>query len=522
MELEKKELRANVQKSVKLVQTTLDKDMNVPDSRPDVEKMVKNKGEIELSEVEIMNDRIRVRGMLHYQGLYVTAEAGPVLQSLHTGFELEEYINADGITPKDTVKVTAELDDLNVTVIHSRKLGIRALITFRAAISEINRIDGAVHAKEPQAEEKKMELVMTKLRFHKKDTCRVKGEFLLPSSKPNIRELLWEEADLRNPEIRLLDGKAQIRGEMKIFFLYQGEEERVPIQHIEWELPFHEEIPVPECRDGMTGNIHVRCTSFQLEVRPDQDGEERLLFAEAILTVDMKGYEQEQTELLQDIYRANYTVVPKVEPFFYESLIIQNNARAKIQKRIRPASAGGTFLQLIHVGGTVKIDEVETGQDGIYIEGVILCDLLFVTEEDHNPIQGTTEMIPFSYLIETGSLGEDDQYELEAVLDEISGTMSDGEEVEIRAAVSLNVIAFSIKQGNVITEVMETPYSYEKMKAIPGIAVHIADKEESLWDVAKEYGAGIKELKERNHLETDMLLPGQKIIIVKKVKELAF
>ena len=139
MELIKKEIKTTLRKAEKTVQITLDKDMNVPDSRPDMEKLIQNKGEIRLEEIEVMNDRIRVKGILQYRGLYHTAEAGQMLSSLAGTFELEEYINADGVKNSDSVKVTAELDDLNVIMIHSRKLGIRALITFHAVVGETKR-----------------------------------------------------------------------------------------------------------------------------------------------------------------------------------------------------------------------------------------------------------------------------------------------------------------------------------------------------------------------------------------------
>lgn len=165
MELIKKEMRTSVVKMVRQVQVTLDRDMNVPDSRPDMEKLIQSKGEIQLEEIEVMQDRVRVKGILHYKGLYHTAEAGPLLSSLSGTFDLEEYINADGLTEQDEVKVTAELDDLNVVMIHSRKLGIRALITFRAVVNEVRKVEGAVRAEDESVEQRFSEADLTQLVF---------------------------------------------------------------------------------------------------------------------------------------------------------------------------------------------------------------------------------------------------------------------------------------------------------------------------------------------------------------------
>lgn len=519
MELLKREIQTSVVKMVKHVQVTIDKDMNVPDSRPDMEKLIQSKGEIQLEEVEVMNDRIRVKGGLHYKGLYHTAEAGPLLSSLSGTFDLEEYINADGIAPRDTVKVTAELDDLNVVMIHSRKLGIRALITLRAVVGEIQSVEGAVGIKGEGAEQLFEETNLTQLKFHKKDTCRIKGEMTLAASKPNIRELIWDETVLRNPEIRMLQGKVQVRGDLSIFFLYTGEEEHVPVQHMEWEMPFVTEVDCPECMDGMVGHVHVSPGFCQLDVKPDEDGEERILAMETILNLDMKGFAEERVTFLSDIYSTEKELLPVYSPFKYENLIIKNNAKTKVQRRISLKEMKGKILQMIHVDGSVKVDEIEWREDGVFVEGVVLADLLLITDEDRTPLWGTTQILPFSYLVETRNGKDVGSYDLEASLEQVHGIMLDGDEIELKAVVGIDVIAFSAKNGEVITEMKEEPMEYEKMKKIPGIAVYIAEREEPVWNVAKKYLSSVSSIRQMNQLDSDNLKCGQKILVIKKVKE---
>jgi hypothetical protein len=505
---------------MKNVQITLDKDMNVPDNRPDMERLVQNRGELRLEEIEILNEKIRVKGTLLYKGLYLTAEAGPPLHSLSYPFEIEEYIHVDGMETTDSTKVTAELDDLNVIMIHSRKLGIRALITFHVAINEIRRVEGAVGVDEENVQEQHQEVNLTQLAFHKRDTNRLRGEMTIAASKPNIRELIWDQVALRNPEIRLLDGKLNIRGELLIFLLYLGEEEHMPVQYLEWELPFSAEVECPECREEMVGSIHISVGSWQLEVKPDPDGEERVLEIEAIFDLDMKGYQEEKTEFLSDLYSLEKELIPKISPFSYENLIVKNNAKTKVARRIRLDGAHGKILQLIHVDGSVKIDEMELQENGIFVEGVVMADLLMITGDDQSPLYGTTEMIPFSYLVEAKNVREGDNYELEAVLDQIHGMMIDSEEVELKAVISLDTIAFSMKEGSLITEVEEKPCDYEKRKEIPGITGYVVGKGDSLWNIAKTYGSTPEEIKKTNHITEEELKEGQKLLIMKKVKEI--
>ena len=52
MKVEKKAVRSGILKLEKNVQITLDEDMNVPDTRPDVEKIIESRGEVHIDEIE--------------------------------------------------------------------------------------------------------------------------------------------------------------------------------------------------------------------------------------------------------------------------------------------------------------------------------------------------------------------------------------------------------------------------------------------------------------------------------------
>ena len=54
MKVEKKAVRSGILKLEKNVQITLDEDMNVPDTRPDVEKIIESRGEVHIDEIEVL------------------------------------------------------------------------------------------------------------------------------------------------------------------------------------------------------------------------------------------------------------------------------------------------------------------------------------------------------------------------------------------------------------------------------------------------------------------------------------
>ena len=121
MKIEKKTVQSGILKLEKNVQITIDQDMNVPDTKPDVEKIVESRGEVHIDEVEIMTDRIRIRGMFFVQLLYLSAEKEQKISCMEHEFALEEFMNVEGAQPTDTARVMVDLEDLTVSVINSRK-----------------------------------------------------------------------------------------------------------------------------------------------------------------------------------------------------------------------------------------------------------------------------------------------------------------------------------------------------------------------------------------------------------------
>ena len=163
--------------------------------------------------------------------------------------------------------------------------------------------------------------------------------------------------------------------------------------------------------------------------------------------------------------------------------------------------------------------DVEVKEDGIYVEGVLMVDLLIITNEDYHPLSSTTQVIPFSYLVEAKQIGSRNRFELDACLEQIHGTMLDGEEAEIKALVGIEVVVFASRQGKVITNISEKNFDYEKIKQIPGIGVYIAEKEEPVWNVAKAYSSTVEQIRQMNQIDGPTLKKGQRILVTKKVRE---
>ena len=181
MKIEKKAVQSGLLKMEKNVQITIDEDMNVPDTRPDVEKIVESRGEVHIDETEIMTDRIRLRGTFLVQILYVSAEKEQKVSCMEHEFALEEFMNVEGAESSDTAKVSVDLEDLTVFIINSRKCGIRSVLFFHINISEMKFVECTTGVEKKDMVQCLYEsMPMTEIIMNKKDIQRIRADVSLP------------------------------------------------------------------------------------------------------------------------------------------------------------------------------------------------------------------------------------------------------------------------------------------------------------------------------------------------------
>ena len=517
MDFNKKDFYGIVAKERKQVQITIDQDCNVPDTKPDVEKMIQTKGLVIMQETEMMVDRIRIKGEFHFSGLYGTIDARTYLESLDFVLPFEEYIHMDGAVPTDYVKVSYVIDDINTVLINSRKLSIRILLTLTLHVNEEIKEEGIIDVLGDGISSLKKEVQVTDLIVNKKDIARMKEELVLPANKSNIYEILWSQVELENVQGKLKDHSIDIQGDMHVFILYLGEDEQLPVQYARWEIPLHTELECYECAPGMIGKIHISLGNHQLEIRPDVDGEERVVSVDATLECDIKVYEDQVLSYVGDCYTMQKTLVPEYKDFAFESLIGKNQATMKMAKRFSIEQEPGKLLQVLSVKGSCNIDDVEVKEQGLQVEGVLMADVLFLSSEDQNPVMSSSYMEPFSYFIEAKGLMKEDDYQLDVMLDHISATPTEGDEIEIKANVIFDFISFHKKAEKIMTNVAEQPLDYEELQKIPGIVGYIVKDGDTLWSIAKRYFTTVDDIRDQNE-GIEEVKPGDKLLIVKEIE----
>ena len=517
MELRKEDIQVLRTKSRATSQVTFDVDYNVPDVKPDIGRMVQNKGDVSVEEVRLSDGHAFLKGSLQVDLLYVGEEEGKVY-SLSAKLPVEETMNLEGIVSGDKMCLRWEIEDLSLHLIHSRKLNIKAVVTFYAVVDELSGIRLPVSLDDETVSVQKKQMRLLSLAIHKKDTLRLKEEVELVSNKPNIAELLWYTLEVRGLDLRPEENVVKAKGELFLFALYKGDDEDGTLQWLEHSIPFTGEVECSGCTFDMVPNLEASVINQSVEVKPDSDGEERIFVTDIVLELDIRLYREEDHEILMDVYTPFRQCILKCKNEVLESLLVRNFSKCRVSDRIEIKETQGKILQICHSQGKVKIDKTKIVKDGIQVDGIVQMKVLYIVGNDDMPFYSMEVMMPFSHVVEARGITEDSVYYFHTDLEQLSTSMVDSNEIEVRAAVSLNVLVIQCIEEKIIESVEEQPLDTEKIRSMPGITVYMAKQGDTLWDIAKKFYTTMEEIISMNSLENDQLTLGQPLLLVKKVE----
>ncbi len=390
--------------------------------------------------------------------------------------------------------------------------------------------------------------------------------------------------------------KIGVKGELFLFALYRGNDDTNSLQWLEHSVPFYQEMECPGCAADMIPNVEITMPQSDLKVKQDDDGEERILGVDAVLELEMKLYEEEELSLLTDVYTPARDCRAIRENYKLESLLVKNFSKYKVNDRVKVENSQGKILQICHSDGTVKVDSTQIVDNGILVEGIVQVRILYIIGDDEMPFYSMETMIPFSHVIEAEHITENcvyhlrvegivqvrilyiigddempfysmetmipfshvieaehitencvyhlrtdleqlsttmidsDEIEVKIVmnlnavvfrqtdLEQLSTTMIDSDEIEVKIVMNLNAVVFRQTDTGIIQRIEEHELDREKLRSMPGIVGYQVQPEDSLWDIAKKFYTTIDTIVQLNGLENERVKPYDTLILMKKVE----
>ncbi len=494
-------------------QTTTECDIIVPDVKPDVLKVLRVSSEAVITQKNIQAEKVYLQGIIRTDILYIPD--GNVLgkvKSICTTTDFSHFVDAKGAKPGMNLSAEAECESAEYTLVNSRKLNIRNKINLGIKVTSLCEVDIAtcIDGDEPIAVKSESLKLCNSCCEAERDII-IRERLDVPSGKPDIGEILRFSAKPIPGELRLLDGKAVVKGELKLCTLYCGTDEDSSMQCMEHTVPFTEILEIDGITENMTGEIDYCVKDIYSEICRDSDGDKRSLGAEITLCANVKTSEIMECQILRDAYGLNREIKTETNAYNMEQLVDTAFAQVAQKERVCIPDYLPDVHQVCDCSAVPNIESIQTENGKVTVSGYITCTLLYLTEEQDTPVSGFSHVLPFSHIFDIPGITESSLCDAKAEMEHLDYTITSPRDIEIRSIVAISLKAVNASKTNLISMI---DYDTDApIVCLPSMVIYFVQKGDTLWNIAKRYRTTPDAIIANNGPEKDFLKPGNRIYI---------
>ena len=499
-------------------QVLLEGDIIVSDAKPDMSVILKTDASVGIDRTEISADRINFSGKMHVTVLYLAKNAEKPIHNMTVSMPVEDFINMEGVTRDMWVEVLANISNIEYKMLNDRKISYRAIVDVAIQAESkvehdvVTSVDGL-----PESHLKKSRLNVNRTIENKEDRFIIKNDMTLPPGKPNIRGLLQSDIVISNKDIKVVNGRVNVSGELMMSTLYSGDDDGI-IEFVEHEMPFNGFIDASGARDGMFGDVALRISDRSITVGQDDDGEDRVLNAEVTIMAMVKVTSQNEVVILEDAYYINKDLNFTKEPVKFPKLVSRNKNQCPIKEIVQLDQGCPEILQIFQVTGNLLVENMKLFEDRITVEGIIDANILYIAKNDESPLYNFKAVVPFKQTIEAKGAMPHMECGIEHSIDHIGFNMLSEKEVEVRYLVCFLARVVDNMEASVITDIEFVDMDKSVIDKMASITICVVQKDDSLWSIAKKYNTSLDDIISINGLdESGSLYPGQKLLVLKKM-----
>lgn len=513
MEIITREIQTNQIGKRLIDQFIMDEDYNVPDAKRDMKRVIAGEGTVRIEDVKLVENYVRISGKLEFQVLYAGDGLEPMLCSLEGKIPFEEMLyteDTDGVFDVKNSRV-----ELQATMIHSRKLRLKAMIELEVESEKtfLEEMPVDMECSTPIFK-KKNPVNLLKLYTSKRDTYRIKEEIVLPGTKETIGTLLWSDIANRKMDTKLEEDGLQILGELLVFCFYESPDGK--IDWIEQTVPYQGRIECMGADSMMYHQANVDLEDIYTDARLDEEGEIRIIGIEGTLKIHLAVYEEEQVEILEDVYSLEKQCKLERKEVSYEQLILQNHSKCKVTERLSLPELKNDILQICHSNGKVQLDCVKRAEQGIMVEGALHISFLYIKANDEVPFDTWKGVVPFSYIIECKDAQENMNHYITSILEQLSVSLLGGNDIEVKAVLAFHCFFRKTVNTDMISDMEFEPLNLNELEKRPGVIGYVVKEGDELWNLAKKYSTTIDGIMNVNNLKEGKLKAGERILIFKE------
>lgn len=491
------------------VSVWIEQDILVPDTKPDAIKIINVTVNPYVTDIEVMDNKVKVTGKLNYYVIYRTNETNMGTRGLFVSLPYTQMLNVKGIKKDSDVRVRPLVKNVIYSLPNERKISIKTEIIFKVKGMETKNINLIQRfSPEHKVETKLNENTFNNLIRSKYNVIASKEDIMIPNENDDFYEILKIEPSIMNTEYKESYNKIMVKGDISVSLLYLADKQDTEIKKIQLEIPFSGMIEMDNINDKSKFSIDFVINDFNIRQNTEMSTS-KTMSVEFQIGVYVNMYEQEEISYVEDFYSEEKKLKceQSVTRAVRDENVIQKNIDIKeTLNNILPDNSklldyviDTSYIVLkqvannIHVEGNVKIGVLIQNVDTLEIENKVV-DVL-VSEE---------------FILD--NMNSDTNVSLDIYADKVT-ILQNGNDMDVKLKLNLDIKSEIVVDLNLADRIEEEDLDISNMDSMN---IYIVKPKDTLWSIAKKYSTTVNKIVQTNEIaDQGIINVGQKILIIR-------
>lgn len=483
----------------------------IPDTHPDVEKILSVDVRKTIVNKEMQADRVFVEAEVEYSIMYLSNEEEKEVNNIIYKEKFSNFVDMVGAEHRMLCDANCELEHINSNIINERKISIEAYLrtTCKVYSQESFEFVKDVQGSEDLEVRKKPDK-FEKIICNKTDEMTGKSLIKATSDKPQIDKIIKYDCMLHKKDIKLLEDKIQYSCLAKISIIYKCEETK-EIVVLEDDVFITKEDEVVGVSSDMNAVAENLIKFMNVKVNQDDLGENRIIEVEVCVQNSVIVSKIEEIEVIEDAYSPKKNIEITKEKLKMNSILGEGNNEIIIKDNIYLDNDDAEPAYIMDIKGEIIAMDSKITNGNVMIDGILKADVIYKSNNEKLCLGKIEGEIAFNSMIEIPKAEESMTCKIKFNLENIQGTI-EANTIAVKAVLDLNAKVYYSEEKEYVKGILEN--EEEKISKNASIIIYIAQPGDTMWNLAKKYRTSIIDICKANGLETENeIKAGEKLII---------
>ena len=487
----------------------IEEDIILPDTKPDAIKIVTINVNPYITNIEVLNESIKLTGRLNYFIIYKANDTEMGIRGVLHSSQFTQILNVKDLDNSMLVTVDPVVKNVIFALPNERKISVKTEVIFKVNGSKIENVPFIENFKNLDGLQTKVkEDTFNNIIETKCETITSREDILLPDENSDFGEILKVTTKIVNEEYKQSYNKLLVKGDIKVRMLYLSEKNVSEVKVAETLVPFTSMVEFSNIRDDSLFDIRYSIKDFNIKANTEITSNKTVSVDYQILLCAIM-YEKSKVSFVEDFYSDKNELEYETK----EARVVKS--QDKNEKYIEIKSTAENVISkdftLIDYDVDLGYLIVKDNDKDATVEGNIKINLLS-ENLNNSDIDSKIIDIPVSEKIEFKDGLELGKRNTEIKLESISIDQNSG---NLNIKINLKVITEieNIIDTKFIDEINIGEINEDNLESM---SIYIVKPKDTLWSIAKKYKTTVEKITAVNNIENpDLINVNQKLLIIR-------